>query len=367
VLNAVFGLLLLAALALVVVAVVGSETGVVGFLLGTALASFSLPVVVAAFLWVDRHEPEPPRLLLFAFAWGAVVAALASGALNTVGLMAVSGRIGEQAGLETTAVIVAPVVEEATKAIGVLVILLARRREFDGVVDGIVCAGLVGVGFAFTENVLYYGRAYLQADESAPGSGVLAAGVTFVLRGIISPFAHPLFTVMTGIGLGIAAGTRSAATRLLAPVAGYAGAVALHMAWNLSAVGGLRGFVAGYLGLMLPIFLTAVVVAVWVSSRERAAIIRTLPAYVHAGWLPAYDVAMIAIPRARRRARTWAGHTQGPAARRAMADYQDAAAELALLRDRAEKGQLVDGFVERERALLVDLDRARGGFLPVLR
>ena len=78
-----------------------------------------------------------------------------------------------------------------------LLILLWRRQEFDGVVDGIVYAGLAGLGFAFTENVLYLGRA-LQEDGAA---GLV---VTFVLRCLFGPFAHPLFTMAIGIGLGIA-------------------------------------------------------------------------------------------------------------------------------------------------------------------
>ena len=41
------------------------------------------------------------------------------------------------------------------------------------------------------------------------GGGVLFA--LLILRGVLSPFAHPLFTSMTGIGAGIAADSRSAA------------------------------------------------------------------------------------------------------------------------------------------------------------
>ena len=107
----------------------------------------------------------------------------------------------------------------------------ARRREFDGVVDGIVYAGLAGVGFAFTENVLYLGRA-LQDN------GTAGLAVTFVLRGVFGPFAHPMFTMATGIGLGVAATTRRRWLRVVAPLVGWLCAVALHAMWNLSAVAG---------------------------------------------------------------------------------------------------------------------------------
>ena len=70
--------------------------------------------------------------------------------------------------MDTTAVLVAPWIEEAAKGAAVLLVLLFRRREFDGVVDGIVLAGLSGVGFAFTENVLYFGRAFLAGQRGEP-------------------------------------------------------------------------------------------------------------------------------------------------------------------------------------------------------
>ena len=64
------------------------------------------------------------------------------------------------------AVISAPLVEESAKAIILLIFFFAKRDEFDGVVDGIVYAAMVGLGFAMTENIQYYGRA---AFEKARG------------------------------------------------------------------------------------------------------------------------------------------------------------------------------------------------------
>lgn len=358
------GLLVLVALGFVLGVTVLSETGATGFVLGLALALVPVPVVVAALMWVDRYEPEPPLLLVVAFLWGAVVAATVASVLNTVSLVAIAQAAGQEQGMTTTAVVVAPVVEEGVKGLGVLAVVLFVRKEFDGVVDGIVVGGTIGLGFAVSENVLYYGRSFV---EAGPQSGLVAAGVTFVLRGVFSPFAHPLFTACTGIGLGLAATARRPATRVVAPVVGYLCAVVLHSLWNQSAVQGLQGFVAGYVLLMLPLFLVAVVVAVLVSRREGRAIARALPLYAQAGWLPVYDVPMVASTSGRRRARRWADSTQGPVAARAMADYQHAAAELGLLRDRVERGAAAPAFAEREHDLLRDLARARTGFRPVLR
>ena len=215
-----FLVLLMGSSGLLVLGSLTSDTGAVGFAIGLSLALLPLPVVIGAFRWLDRYEPEPRGLLLFAFFWGATVAALAAAVLNTASVIAIA-RTGGENGLDATAVLVAPWVEEAAKGAAVLLVLLFRRREFDGVVDGIVLAGLAGIGFAFTENVLYFGRAFLAGQEESLTTGFFAAGLTFVLRGVLSPFAHPLFTAMTGIGLGIAAHTSSAVTRWLAPVGGF--------------------------------------------------------------------------------------------------------------------------------------------------
>ena len=119
----------------------------------------------------------------------------------------------------------APVTEEATKGLFLLLLLWWRRAELDGVLDGIVYAGMVGIGFAFIENILYLAAAYNGTDGIGPG-GTSALTATFVVRCLFSPFAHPFFTAFTGIGVGIAVGTRTPARA----VAGAAGGLLLRRA-----------------------------------------------------------------------------------------------------------------------------------------
>jgi multisubunit Na+/H+ antiporter MnhB subunit len=52
-----------------------------GAALGFALATVAMAGVLACYLWLDRWEPEPPRLLIMAFLWGASVAVVLSVAL----------------------------------------------------------------------------------------------------------------------------------------------------------------------------------------------------------------------------------------------------------------------------------------------
>jgi RsiW-degrading membrane proteinase PrsW (M82 family) len=338
---------------LLTLAQITTVTGVLGAVTGTALAAIPVFPVVAAFLWLDRYEAEPTSLLAFAFAWGAGVASFGALAVNTASLQAIRDAGGDPS---TTLLVVAPLTEEALKGAAVLLVLLLRRREFDGIVDGLVYAGLAGVGFAFLENVLYLGRGF------AAGGGELAT--VFVVRCVVSPFAHPLFTAATGVGLGLAARSRRPVVRVGAPLAGFAVAVALHSAWNLSALSGLSGFLGVYLLVQVPIFACFVALAVLARRREGALIARHLQVYARTGWLTRREVTMLASLTTRREARAWAQRTGGHPARTAMRDFQDYGSELAFLRERMERGTAADDAPTQELVLLAGLSDRRAAFLP---
>lgn len=358
-LAAGFVLLLMVLAGLLVLAAVTEETGVVGFLIGLSLALLPLPVVLGALRWLDRYEPEPPRLVLFMVGWGATVAALLALVVNSASSMAIARVSGDADGLATTAVLVAPWVEEGGKGLALLLVLWFRRGEIDGLVDGLVLAGLVGLGFAFTENILYFGRAFLDGGELGVTGSVFAVGITFFLRGVLSPFAHPLFTAMTGIGVALAAGSRSPGIRWAAPVGGYLAAVILHGLWNWASLSGLAGFLSGYVGIMVPVFALTVWTATWSRRREGAVLERFLPTYVAAGWLSPADLPMLASTARRRQAESWARRTRGPTGARAVRAFALAATELAFLRHRLARGQTVADFSRRERELLAQVAAAR--------
>ena len=321
---------LMAACLLLVMVAIGSDTGVTGFVAGFVFSLVPVCIVLPALLWLDRLEAEPVRQLLFAFGWGALVATFFALVVNTYSITVLTLHGGD---VTTVAVVVAPWVEETCKGAAVLAILLWRRQEFDGIVDGIVYAGLTGLGFAFTENVLYLGRA-LQENGT---SGLV---VTFVLRCLIGPFAHPLFTMATGIGLGIASQTRRRSLQVAAPVCGLLVAVLLHGLWNLSTVAGLRGFVGVYIAVQVPIFAAAVGFAIWARRREGRLIRQHLQVYVASGWFTPAEADMLGSTAKRREARTWAGQIAGNRGRRAMRGFQAAATELAFARDRATRAAL---------------------------
>lgn len=326
--------LALLAVALIGVAALGAvglvlvQVGVAAGVVGTVLALVPLTVVLLGLKWLDRWEPEPRGALVFGLLWGAGVAVLVSLVVNEVTLYAVAEATGDlEAGAVAAAVVSAPVIEELAKGAGVLVLFLARRRYFDGVVDGIVYAGVVAAGFAFTENILYFGQA---GDALAQ---------TFVLRGLVTPFAHLLFTACTGAALGMAARARSRhAVWGLLPL-GLLGATVGHAAWNGTSLLAGEAFLLVFLVVQVPVFAGVVGLAFWLRRQESAVIRHRLTEYAAAGWFAPHEVEMLASLPRRSTAVGWATRAGGPAAGEAMRRFQRGATTLAFLRQQAVTGR----------------------------
>jgi protease PrsW len=178
--------------------------------LATLLPIPTLLVVLGVFVWFDRLEPEPWEERIQAVLWGGTIAILVAGTINSV--------VAVTAGTVPTLVLSAPIVEEVMKGAGVL--YAVKRSQVDSVMDGIVYAGWVAAGFAAVENAQYF---MLAADE-----GQLAAVV--ILRGVLAPFAHPLFTVWIGVTVGRA--VVRGRNPVLGAVPGLLVAIVLHALWN---------------------------------------------------------------------------------------------------------------------------------------
>ena len=334
---------------LFVVAASGAPTSL---LLATVLAAVPVGPLVACYLWLDRYEPEPRRLLLLGLLWGGFVATGAALLVQGVGGLVV-GFTQRQ-----SLAVVAPVTEELAKGLFLVLLLWWRRHELDGVLDGIVYAGMVGIGFAFVENILYLAAAYNGTDGMGPG-GTSALTSVFVMRCLFSPFAHPLFTTFIGIGVGVAVGSHSRAVRVLAPLAGYAVAVLAHGLWNGSTLYGLSGFAGVYVVLMAPAFLGLVGLAVWARGSEARMLTAALSDAAGRGLLPATDIGWLVDLRARRQSRRYAREYGGEAAYRAMLDYQQAAIELGFLHHRYLRGTPPPDYTSRGQAHVARINAAR--------
>ncbi|BAJ73313.1 predicted membrane protein [Microbacterium testaceum StLB037] len=316
--------------------------------IGLVLAVIPFVVVWFVVRYIDRWEPEPRRLLIFAAAWGAVAAvAIALGVDLLVTL--VTGGLPDA----VSSVVQAPIVEEVAKGLGILLLYAFARRFFDGPVDGIVYGALIGAGFALTENVQYFAIGYL---EGGPGE----VATTFFLRAVLSPFAHVMFTSITGFAFGLAA-RRSLRTgaALGYAVPGLIGAIVLHAVWNGSAT--FFNFFEVYATLQVPLFV-AFIVGILFLRREESRLTRArLGEYADAGWFTPQEVDMLATAPGRRSALAWSRTLRGDRSSIMKSFIRDATA-LAAARQRALSGR--DPYaVATERQLLERTTAARAALL----
>ncbi|CAH0249146.1 hypothetical protein SRABI128_02869 [Microbacterium sp. Bi128] len=307
------------------------RTGITGFAVGFVASLVPLGTVLLTVRFIDRWEPEPKPLLLFAFAWGAVVSIAVTMLIQPY----FSLVAGPASGLDYTTFAVtvqAPVVEEFAKSLGLLLLVLFAPKHFNGPVDGVVFAFTIAAGFAFTENILYFGRAI--AESSDPGTDL---AVVFFLRGVLSPFAHAIFTGTTGLVMGFAAGR---------------GNTGLSRAWNSMG----RDFLGRYVMVQVPIFLLAVLVIVLLRVAERRLTRQRLTEYAAAGWFTAAEVDMLATAAGRRSALRWARSTGRGVQMKALLD---AATQLALTRQRILSGRDVPAHQRDEQHQLAGIAALR--------
>ncbi|PRB08403.1 PrsW family intramembrane metalloprotease [Microbacterium sp. MYb64] len=319
-------------------------------MIGMVLALVPLTIVFFGVFFIDRWEPEPKSLVAFAIAWGAI----ASVGLALVVDLLLTLLLGQRND-DLTAVLQAPLVEETAKGLGVFLIFLMARRSFDGPIDGVVYGALVGAGFAFTENIQYFAVSLIEG-------GAPDLTVTFVLRGLMSPFAHAMFTSVTGFAIGLAARRGASAARALGfGAVGLLGAMALHALWNGSSM--IGNFFVLYIVLQVPLFVGFIVVIILLRKEESRLTYARLSDYATAGWFTPQEVSMLATPAGRRVGLRWASGLRGdrrPIMRRFIKD----ATTLASVRQRIITGR--DPLATQdEQVLLQRTHAARDALLSV--
>jgi protease PrsW len=346
-------------LGLIVLFLIGVETGPVALLIGLVSATVPVPLYLVLILWIDRYEAEPAWMLATAFFWGALVAVFFAFLINTasrdvVHLLTHSARAGRTFG----AVISAPIVEESAKALILFIFFFWKKDEFDGVIDGIVYAAMAGLGFAMTENIQYYGNAVMEH-----GGGGLT--FVFILRGALAPFSHPMFTSLTGIGLGLARQSRNTAVKWIAPIMGLLAAIAMHSIWNGSGVlfGGIV-WVLTYIVIMIPAFFLILVVIILALRREGQIVREHLVADYQGGLLTQQEYDQLCTIRGRMGSTFNAFSRGGISQWQAARQLNQIASELAFHRSRIARGITAADAQEREaayRRTLQDLLRRMRG------
>jgi len=341
----------MAAAGAMLVALNAAHLGAGDAVLGLVVSTLPAPLLVGLVLALDRFEPEPRGILALTFLWGATVAALFATVVNTAGGDLVAGKFGSRAANVFVVSVSAPIVEEVLKGAALLVLYRVARRELNGIVDGIIYAGVVGLGFAVGENVHYYGSA------AASGDVVL----TIAVRGILSPFAHPLFSVPMGIGFAIAASPLGRG-RMVPAALGLLASIVVHSAWNSTFLLTLPALVAVVLVVFVPAFF-GVLVLVRRGLEREGELVRTQLLPEVGRTLTTEEVEALSSVRGRR-ALLRSVAARGPTVRRAARDLCHVASELAFHReqaasdarpdDSARDARLVARLEQNHRALALD-------------
>jgi RsiW-degrading membrane proteinase PrsW (M82 family) len=249
-----------------------------------------VPMVSYALIlwWLDRYEREPLGLVVAAFLWGAIPAVVFSLIVQILFDIPLS-KLEPGLGLELMgSALVAPLTEEPFKGLALLLLLLFFRREIDSPLDGIIYGGLVGFGFAATEDVFYLFDAY--------GTGGLGEVLELAFfRSLLFGLNHALFTGCTGLGITLARTSPRWSVRIIAPLLGLGVAITLHAVHNAGAT--LAGEICWPLLVSLmadwggAVALFAVIV--WTSSRERAWIRRYLAEEINFGTIGQHEYQVV--------------------------------------------------------------------------
>ena len=119
-------------------------------------------------------------------------------------------------------VAIAPLVEESTKPLGLLLLKEEERLRFD-LPSWALLGSLAGVGFGFAENVVYF--------FAALPFGLDVSFSLLFMRGLLTVPLHAMTTTFTGFGIGIWQKSRNAGALLLFLVI----AMIIHGSFNLLA------------------------------------------------------------------------------------------------------------------------------------
>lgn len=319
-------------------------------------ALIPLPALWLAYWWLDRYEPEPRRYKIAAFVWGAVVSVAIALAVQI--LISIQLDVSDA----FMASVVAPISEEMAKGLFLLLTFLRWRRIIDGFLDGLVVAGIVGLGFAFVENIGYYAASYLGTFDLQV-AGADGATTTFVVRGLFSPFAHPLFTSAFGIAIGLAVMWRSRTAKVLVLVAGMLVSIGLHALWNASlSYGGGAAFLLVYLALGLALVALGAM-AIVIRVRQVRTLERSLSYVAERAWIHPAEIPYLSRFGHRKAARRHARAEHGKVAAKVVTRYQQLATEMAFLHDAIMSGRSKPHGIERTYALLDEMYELR----PALR
>jgi RsiW-degrading membrane proteinase PrsW (M82 family) len=331
------------------------------------LALYAVPVFLLV-RSLDLFEREPRSMLISALLWGGIVATYLSGNVNDQWSEILTKVAGADFAREWGAALIGPGDEELFKFLGVVVLFLIARHEFDDVLDGFVYGAIVGLGFTLQED-MYYFFAHFVGQAGASDLGGLFDG--FFTRIIVGgPYSHVLLTGLTGMGFAyfVTRPDVPRQRRLLVAIALYFAGVAAHFVWNSPLLNDVLGdnpdgvtwiVWAAMKGLPFLVLLAILVRAA--QRREMRWVRDAIGPEIESGDITAAELDTLDDLLRRRAARVAEKARTGVAGERLMARLQKA--QLALAVTAAGGGANRDVQLEQQRGLV----RTLRGQLEALR
>ena len=327
------------------------------FWLVTRMAAATLGVYLVILAFIDRLRPTTWTMKWLALGWGAAAAVFISLHINSWAgeLMRAEGPVDPSQGARA-AIFSAPFVEEAAKATVLFGLAILMRRRIVSVHQMLTLASLSALGFAFTENIIYYLRVYMYSVTIYQTDAQAELNSLVLMRGVATSFGHPLFTGMTALGLIVALMNRSKLVRVLAPAAGYLAAAFGHMLFNgMASVSdnSMILIIGGWVAV-----LALVIYTIFRYVHQCRNIRARLGEYVQLGWLSESDPSEFSRIFGRWRM-ALSALLRGPRVFRATLALQRSLTELAYLRDAELRGTVDAMAIERERELILAAGQAR--------
>ena len=363
----------------------------------TIVALIPLLVIIALVRWIDRWEPEPILFYVLSLGWGAGVSVylafegnkwwgneMKKWLFENRQLSDQDGGIPYIKGDDGIALLYnilhtavgAGVIEEGVKGLGLLLMFIFLKKYINGPIDGMIYGTLIGAGFAFTENILYFATADVKNNfikQAGMDASQDVLGQTIVIRAVASPFVHPICTAITGLLIGLAA-TQRLSWLFVLPLglAGYAMAAGLHASHNFSGIIRIAEDTWTRILIQIPVYISAIAMIIVVKNLQRTTVKRGIRLLVADGFIGKEDETMLMKSSLRSRAVAWAGErlaASGGVAqdgRKAMRRYQSELLQAgffrALLADNEKSPDLA--VIRRERERMSFILKLRSVFLP---
>ena len=235
---------------------------------------------IAIVYWFDRYEKEPWWLLSAAFLWGAIPAIILAVIGELIVELPLSFLMTETGAENVSITFIGPLIEEGTKGLMILGILLFWRHELDSPLDGLIYGAMIGLGFEVTENFSYFMLGASQGGQETWGQVV-------ILRTIFN-FLHALTTGAFGLSVAYARLSNRPFLRWFYPIFGFLIALTLHSMHNTMAVLASTAGPIALLGALINSYggmLLLILIAVWSLHQESTWIRKHLLSEVSSGIL----------------------------------------------------------------------------------